>query len=113
MSSNSIIDQARISVAINKESLLNLLNYNSNIENFVVPELSGLTLQGKLINSLDKKPVQDKLVYSSILGDEPQFHISSSSAEGNFLIPINFCYNQQDIYLVTNSTNEKEIEDTN
>ena len=108
--SNSIIDQARISVAINKESLLDLLNDNSNIENFIVPELSGLTLQGKLINSSDNKPIQDKLVYSSILGDEPQFHISNSSTEGNFLIPINFCYNQQDIYLVTNSTSEEEIE---
>jgi len=110
LTTNEAIDQARISVALNKESLLDLLNDNSNIESFIVPELSGLTLQGKLIDPLDNKPIPDNLVYSSILGNEPQFHISSSSADGSFLIPINFCYNQQDIYLTTNSTGEKEIE---
>ncbi len=108
--SKSTIDQARISVAINKESLLDLLNDKSNIENFIVPEISGLTLQGKLITPSDNNPVQDKLVYSSILGNEPQFHASSSSADGSFLIPINFCYNQQDIYLATNNTDKEEIE---
>ena len=110
LTSKSTIDQASISVAINKESLLDLLNDKPNIENFIVPEISGLTLQGKLINPTDNKPVQDKQVYSSVLGNEPQFHASSSSADGSFLIPINFFYNQQDIYLATNNTGEEEIE---
>jgi len=109
---DEILNQVNIALAMKQESILKLVKEKYNIRNKITPELSGLTIQGKIINTQTNKPVHNELVYASVLGNEPQFHASTSTEDGNFIIPINFFNNQQDIFISTNKTNLKiQIDD--
>ncbi|MBC8320081.1 MAG: hypothetical protein H8E34_05100 [Bacteroidetes bacterium] len=108
--SDDITDQINIAFALASENLLQLVQTQPHNQNFEVPEINGLTLQGKLINPINKQPLNYKLLYCSVLGDQPQFHAVSSAEDGSFVIPLNFLFNQQDVYLGTNSYEEAEPE---
>ena len=102
---DELINQAKIAIALKQKNLNSLFNKEYDLKSIIIPELSGLTIQGKIINPVTNKPVQNDLVYASLLGDEPQFHASTSKQDGTFLIPFNFCNNHQDIFIATNNDN--------
>lgn len=106
LSGNDISDQINITIAIAIDKLLQLVHTPHSNLSMVVPEINGLTLQGKLIDSVSKLPLQDELIYCSVLGNQPQFHVSRSSADGSFVIPLDFLSNQHNIYLVTDASEE-------
>lgn len=109
-SENDITDQITIALALAHKKLFPLFNEAYSNPDFIVPEIVGLTLQGKLINSSNNEPRKDELIYCSLLGTEPQFHATRSSEDGNFVFPLNFLINKKDIYLVTSPTEENNTE---
>ena len=110
LSDDKLIDQIRIAIALKQETLFSIINKDNYTINRIIPELSGLTIQGKVINSQTKKPVNNELVYASVLGDEPQFHAATTMQDGDFIIPLNFCNNLQDIFIATNNTDNIELD---
>ncbi len=108
--SDELLNQVHIAITLKQESLLSLFNKKYIIRNMIIPELSGLTIQGKIIDQQTKKPVLGELVYASVLGNEPQFHASTSMQDGSFLIPFNFYNNQQDIFIATNNTDNNKLD---
>lgn len=107
---NKITNQVRISVSLQQEYLNNIVNDKYIVQEFTTPEFSGLTLQGKLINIQSNTPVANEKIYATVLGDNPQFHVSSSLKDGTFVIPLNFCYSKKDIYLTTNNDKGDKLE---
>lgn len=107
---NFLADQITIALALAHNKLFPLFNRTYSYPNFIVPELVGLTLQGKIINPVNNKPKEDELIYCSLLGDHPQFHATRSLADGSFILPLDFLKNEKDIYLVTNTFEEHNTE---
>ena len=107
---DELLNQVHIAIVLEQENLLNLFNEDYEIENMIIPEIYGLTLNGKIVNQQTNKPISNELVYTSVLGSELQFHAATTSQDGSFLIPLNFCNNQQDIYIATNTSDENKLD---
>ena len=110
LASQDVLDQIAISVTLSRDNLLQILNKQRPNSEWIVPEINGLTLQGVLLDSVSQQPMQDELIYCSILGQQHQFHVSKSSADGSFVIPLYLLSKQHDIYLAINN-NEGERPD--
>lgn len=101
---DDMADQIAIALALAREKLLDMFNEYQIYDDIVVPEINGLTLQGKLVNTDNSKPLEDELVYCSVLGNNSQFHVVRSSVDGSFVIPLNILNNAHDIYVVTKTS---------
>ena len=106
LAGSHISDQINIALALNRQKMLKIIYDQKTEQGFVIPELYGLTLQGKLTNPDTQEPLKDELVYCSLLGDQHQFHATRSTSDGSFVIPLNFLYNQHDLYVSTNNFDE-------
>lgn len=109
---NCISDQIAISIALKRQELIRLLDKKEPELEFIVPELYGLTVQGKLVSPSNQEPLQDELVYCSVLGDQHQFHATRSSKDGSFIIPLNYLNSSQDLYIGTGNSEEPVSEIT-
>ena len=107
---SSLVNQINIAISIKQKILFDIIKVSSNNSDLVLPELSGLTLNGKILNPKTKEPIQNELVFMSIIGSSQQFHVSKSSSDGRFVFPVNFCNNKQDIFLGTNNADKSNIE---
>lgn len=109
-SDNNKSDQISIALALAQEKLSPFFNEQNTTSSFVIPEINGITLQGRLVNPDNNQPVKDELLFCSLLGNENQFHATRTSEQGSFVIPLNLTINLQDIYLTTEHTEESAPE---
>ena len=112
LSGNHIYNQIDIILALRRQYLLQTIHKQESQIDPIVPELYGLTVQGKLTNPNNLEPVQNEFVYCSLLGDQHQFHATRSSTDGSFVIPLNFLNNQHDLYIGTNNIEENALDIT-
>ena len=110
LTGNDISNQIDIIVALSHNNLVHTIHKQYPKSGMIVPEINGLTLQGILLDSVTQQPMQNELIYCSVLGKQNQFHVASSSVDGSFMIPLNFLSNQHDIYLGIDITKEKRPE---
>jgi hypothetical protein len=104
---NNKANQITNALAMAQDKLSPYFSKSNSKSNLVIPEIDGLTIQGRLVNPVNKQPVKDELIYCSLLGNENQFHATRTSEQGSFIIPLNLTMNRQDIYLTTGSTTEE------
>ncbi len=95
--SEKLVSQIDILLALQKNQLTRQLTDTSHP--FVVPEIFGINLEGRLQNTSTKKPLPDQLVYCTVLGADPQFHATRTSRDGTFVIPLNRLENRQSIFV--------------
>jgi len=107
---SSLVNQINIATSLKQKSIFDIIKASSQNSDLVLPEILGLTLNGKIINSKTKEPIQNELVFMSTIGNSQQFHVSKSSSDGRFVFPVNFCNNKQDIFLGTNNADKSNIE---
>lgn len=107
LSGQDISDQINISAALSRDNLLNIINNQNQKSEWIVPEMVGLTIQGILLDSSTQQPLQNELIYCSVLGVQHQFHVSKSSTDGSFAIPLYSLNKQHDIYLGINVTKQE------
>jgi hypothetical protein len=118
---NSPTDFAHLSVSVVKQGLFpdagkNLSNIATNqkagtTENLLwLPEMRDVSLSGIIKNKKTKQPEANIKVYLSVLGAEPQFHITSSRENGEFVFPLNRTTNISDVFVCTDPDPENEFE---
>jgi len=72
---------------------------------FVVPEIYGINLKGQLLDASTKEPLENELVYCTVLGADPQFHATHTNRDGRFIFPLNRLENRQSIFVGTAKEN--------
>lgn len=85
---------------LSSSMLLQGLEFSTSTDYLVIPEIDGLTVQGKMVMEKGQSYTSEK-VYCSVLGDDPQFHVTTTNNDGRFIIPINQYTGNKDIYIVT------------
>ncbi|MDP2724380.1 MAG: hypothetical protein Q8O72_16635 [Bacteroidales bacterium] len=99
-----LIDQIQLAFSIKKGAILNQIK--SITTTFVVPEIYGMNVEGKILDANNHQPLSDKLVYCALLGDQSQFHTTKTSQDGNFVFTLNHAFGTKDIFIGTPSTIE-------
>lgn len=102
--------QVDILLALYGNKIIKEMSDESSSGDFIVPELNGMTIQGKVINTENGEPIANELVYCSLLGKENQFHTARTTSNGRFVVQLNDISHLNDIYLGTKPTNETSRE---
>lgn len=95
--SSELIHQIQITLTLQEEQMKN--RFVSIPPPFILPEIFGMTVEGNLQNKKDSLPLNNKLVYCSLLGDNPQFHAATTKQDGSFIFALNRSENEKDLYL--------------
>ncbi len=75
-----------------------------------LPEIREVSLSGKLYKLPDSSALADVPVYLSILGDEPQFHLTSTQDDGSFLLSLNAVQGNRKLAVSANPPGEIEFD---
>ncbi|MBN2350177.1 MAG: hypothetical protein JXJ22_15160 [Bacteroidales bacterium] len=63
------------------------------------PELRGITVSGKIVNSTNNEPVKSSLVQMALLGNRPDYSGYISNEEGRFIFVLPERHGPQDLFL--------------
>jgi hypothetical protein len=75
-----------------------------------IPEIRGLSLTGKIRNKVSQKPVADVFCISSVIGEEPQVHLSKTNEKGDFVFTYNHLIGEKDIFIAIRNRQNKDLE---
>jgi len=70
------------------------------------PEITGLTLSGKITESGSQKPLKDEVVYCALLSEPYQFHATKTDETGSFIFPLYLVEGLKNLYLSTTPNTE-------
>ncbi len=75
-----------------------------------LPEIRDVSLSGIIKNKKTNQPEANIRIYLSVLGEEPQFHITSSGENGEFVFSLNRTTNIRDVFICSDHDPEKDLE---
>lgn len=84
------------------------LNTNNNRKR--LPEIRDLSISGTIKNRTNGEPLSGKLIFASVLGNQPQLHSYQSDENGNFIFSLNQLEGIKDVALTVGSADSLDIE---
>ncbi|WP_157754579.1 hypothetical protein [Salinivirga cyanobacteriivorans] len=90
--------QNHVDALIDQPSFINKIAHNS-IE--YLPEIYDLSISGHLEKQHDSVDLNDRTVYLSLFGENPQFHVYKTRDDGSFIFNIENSAGIHDLYLTT------------
>ncbi|MCK4679426.1 MAG: hypothetical protein KAT48_14930 [Bacteroidales bacterium] len=75
-----------------------------------VPEIRGVSISGLIRKKNSLQPELNTKIYISVLGENPQFHITKTDENGKFIFALNQATNIEDIFLCTKHRFENDLE---
>lgn len=77
---------------------------------FWIPETRGVSISGFVQEKKSAKPMAGINVYLSVLGVDPQFHISKTKENGAFVFSLGYIHGDHEIFVGVKQENDEEIE---
>jgi hypothetical protein len=77
---------------------------------FWVPETRGVSISGFVQEKKSAKPMAGINVYLSVLGADPQFHISKTKENGAFVFSLGYIQGDHEVFVGVKQENDEEIE---
>jgi hypothetical protein len=96
------------SIRQNRASIEKLISENPGLTVQSLPETRDVSLSGLVVNSNTGKPVGNSRVYLSVLGPEPQLHISETSDDGSFVFSLNNITGQRKVCTEVDYMHQKD-----
>ncbi len=87
-----------------------LQNTNTSENLLWLPEIRDVSVSGIIRNKKTNQPEPNAMIYISVLGENPQFHILNSRKNGEFVFSLNHATGLRDIFICTNPDPEKDLE---
>ena len=84
---------------LNTEPIYDFFNALERVEMHYLPEVRDITLKGILKDAGTNERMAGKRIFSSVLFENPQVHVSKTNSKGEFLFSLNNLHGKQDIYL--------------
>lgn len=75
-----------------------------------IPEIKGLTLSGKVINSLNGEAAEDIYCIGSVIDDMPQLYLSKTNQEGAFIFSLPYLEDEKDIFVGMRYVHDQPVE---
>lgn len=107
--SESISKQIRAALILGRNSFNYSLLQNDEMNKWLA-ETRDVSISGIVRNARNKKPLADKWVYASVLGENPQFHAYRSRLDGLFVFSLNKLKNNQEVSLSIDSIPDVDVE---
>lgn len=112
---------AHVSVSVVKQGTLadadcfniknnNLQKINTSENLLWLPEIRDVSVSGIIRDKKTNLPEPNAMIYISVLGDNPQFHILNSRKNGEFVFSLQHATGLRDIFICTNPDPEKDLE---
>jgi len=75
-----------------------------------LPEIRDVSVSGIIRNKKTNLPEPNAMIYISVLGENPQFHILNSRKNGEFVFSLHHATGLRDIFICTDPDPEKDLE---
>ena len=75
-----------------------------------IPEIYDLSISGQLEKQHDSTDLSNRLVYLSLFGENPQFHVFDTQEDGTFIFNIENSVGIHDLYLTTDPHNSGKVD---
>lgn len=104
---DDIIKQIKLGIIIN-HGIFNSAEFKNKFNNTLtqkqwLPEIRDLSVSGTLYKHKTEEPIPNKMIFASVLGDQPQIHSYTTDENGNFIFSLNQLEGIKDVGLTMDS----------
>lgn len=92
----------------NSASFMEALRHTYNSE--WLPELRDVGIRGTIVEKGTKNPLNNIMVYASVIGDKNQFHVFKTDIDGVFYFSLSHLLKKQNIFITTRPIDTVQVE---